>query len=56
MPVKKDTTNGNTRTVRLAADVHRKLKIYAAQHDMELQDVLARAVEEFVSGRRTERK
>lgn len=40
-----------TRTVRLDAEIHRRAKVYAAQHDMDVQRVFAAAVDEYLKKR-----
>lgn len=45
-PAQSDTT-----TVRVGRDVHRRAKIYAAHQDMEVQDVLTEALDEYLKKR-----
>jgi len=38
-------------SIRLSDDLHKRVKIYAAQHDMRIFDVLETAIVEYLAGK-----
>ena len=54
MPTVDDRKN-EVETSKLSAlipkDIHRRAKVYAAENELDLQDVVARALEKFIARR-----
>lgn len=51
MPTKKKAAPSDTTTARLSREIHKRAKVYAAQNDMDVQDVFDAALDEYLKKR-----
>ncbi len=50
-PAKPKAPSNDTTTARFSRQAHKRAKVYAAQHDMELGDLIDQAIDEFLRKR-----